>query len=106
ARHRPENPVEDLVQDVGHALRALRRDPGFAVVALVTLALGIGANALIFSVVHAVLLRPLPFPEPYGPVPSGAHFAKPAIQDAGLSAPELFDLQQATDLFSSVSGLF
>ena len=56
--------LDDLARDVRHALRTLRRTPVFTAVSLLTVALGIGANTAIFSIVSGVILRPLDYPKP------------------------------------------
>jgi predicted permease len=95
-----------LGQDLRYALRMLRRSPGFAAVAIGTLALGIGANTAIFSVVHAMLLKPLPYPNPEQLVRVTADFTKTNGVDVGLSAPELFDYRERAGVFTAMSGLY
>ncbi len=94
-----------IVQDVRYAFRTLLKSPGFAIVAVLTLALGIGANVATFSVVYGVLLRPLPFPQSEQLVRVFDDLRGPNEQDVGMSAPELWDLQDRSGVFQDVSAV-
>ena len=83
-----------LIQDLRYALRTLARSPGYALTAIATLALGIGANTAIFSVIQAVLLTPLPYPDA----------GRLVALEGNLSAPELADLRNATRSFTAMGG--
>jgi hypothetical protein len=86
--------LEQLWQDIRLALRLLRKNPGFTAVALLTLALGIGANTAIFSVVYAVLLRPLPFKDPGRLVMVWATWAKRGENHIYVSGPDFADWKE------------
>jgi predicted permease len=97
--------VASFIQDLRYALRVLLKSPGFAIVAVLTLALGIGANVATFSVVYAVLLRPLPFPHSDQLVRVFDDLRGPNEQDVGMSAPELWDLQERSGVFQEISAV-
>jgi predicted permease len=101
--------LDQFAQDVHDGVRALRRTPGFTLCAIVTLALGVGANAAIFSALDAVLLRPLPFAEPAQLVRilSDAASDRPAggPPRTGISVAELVDMQTTAQTLSHI-GMF
>ena len=80
-------------QDVRYGLRILRKSPGFTTIAVLTMALGIGATTAIFSVVDATLLHPLPYPQPEQLVTVEDDLPGVGAQDVGMSVPEWQDLQ-------------
>ena len=101
---RPLFMIETLMQDLRYALRLIRRAPGFAAVAVITIALGVGANTAIFSVVNGVLLRPLPYAEPDRLV--RVYLVNPAqdITDGHLSVPEVDDWRRRARSLASIGG--
>ena len=92
-----------LFQDVRYGLRLLWKSPGFTIVAMLSLALGVGANTAIFSIVNAVLLRSLPFSHPDRLVKIVANNRGVGAQDIGLSVPELDDLRTRAGVFDQVT---
>jgi len=98
--------VNTLLQDLRYAFRTLRNKPGFTFVAVLTLALGIGANTAIFSLINAVVLRPLPFPRPEEIVLIRDDLTGRQIEDIGLSVDELKDLQERSGVFEQVSAVW
>jgi hypothetical protein len=97
--------LEMLIQDLVYGLRTLRKRPAFATVAIIVLALGIGANTAIFSVVYSVLLRPLPFHEPDRLVMVFSHNTKQNVSYSSISADDLADFQKQNDVFDALAGV-
>src|SRR5436189_5572173 len=96
------NFVEDLVQDVRYTLRSLTKSPGFTGVFVATLALGIGANIAIFTIVHGVLLRRLDYPKPDQLVYLTAESPATRGTQNALSAPEYTEFRQMNRSFAAV----
>ena len=93
--------MENLLQDIRYGMRTLAKNPAFTVIALLTLALGIGANTAIFSVVESLLLRPLPYPQPERLVEI-ANTYLPQIPKAGLSPGDYADWKRQNLSFSEM----
>ena len=98
--------MHTIFQDLRYAARMLRNRPGFTIVAIITLSLGIGANTAIFSVVNAVVLSPLAFPHPEQIVLVRDDLTGRQIEDVGLSVDELKDFQEHSGVFDQVSAVW
>jgi hypothetical protein len=94
-----------VFQDLRYALRTAWRDRTFSLIAVITLALGIGANTALFTIVNAIVLAPLPFRSPEQLVRVTADFTRQPVRDVGLSIPELFDLR-GVDIFDDIGGVW
>src|ERR1700734_874490 len=97
--------VENLLLDIRYAFRMLLRSPGFSLIVIATMALGIGATTAIYSVIDATLLHPLPYPNPSQLVRIEANLPGVGARDVGVSIPELRDLQNS-GIFQYVSLCF
>ncbi|MBP8273077.1 MAG: ABC transporter permease [Acidobacteria bacterium] len=96
--------MDNLLKDLRYALRGLARQPGFTLLTVLTLALGIGANTAIFSVVNGVLLRPLPYPHPEQLEYITTKFPALGFEQFWMSPPEMLELEAHNQSFSSIGG--
>jgi len=94
-----------MLKDIQYAARILRRSPGFTVTAVLTLALGIGANTAIFSVVNATLLRPLPFSHPERIVAIQNQYTAVGLDSSSASVPDYIDYRKQRHLFAEVAAI-
>jgi len=98
--------METLIKDVRFAVRSFLKRPGFLVIAVATLALGIGATTAMFTVVNSVLLRPLQFPEPERIVLFYGINPRQGITESNMSMPDIVDWQKQASSFEQIAGFF
>jgi len=96
--------MSTLINDIKYAFRQLRKSPGFTIVAVLSLALGIGANTTLFSVIYNVLLRPLSFPEPQNLVQVKTHWIDDD-SEGSISGPDYVDWAAQNSVFASLTAL-
>jgi predicted permease len=94
-----------MLQDLRYAVRMLRSNPGFAAVAVLALALGIGANTSIFTVVNAVLIQPLPYPEPDNLVVLWGNVVRTKVERRGTSYPDYADWRDQNGSFQAMAAV-
>ena len=97
--------IETLIQDLRYGARTLMKNPGFTLIAVFTLALGIGANTAIFSVVNAVLLRPLQYSDPDRLVQVWQNFLQLGANQVTVSAPEFLDYKDQNRVFERMAAI-
>jgi predicted permease len=100
--------LRSLGQDLRYALRLLRRNPGFTAVAMLSLALGVGANTAVFSILNFAILRPLPLPHPEQllTIAHGATAASPGEYTANISYPEYQEIRSHNPVFSGITAFW
>jgi len=96
--------METLIKDLRYGVRSFMKRPGFLVIAVSTLALGIGATTAMFTAVNSVLLRPLQFPEPERVVLFEGVNPRQGITESNMSIPDIADWQQQTQSFEQIAG--
>ena len=97
--------VEMLLQDFKYAVRTLAKKPAYAAVTVLTLGIGIGANASIFSAVHAVLLRPLPFPNPHELVQLSSTTTARPLLPGGAASPRTLSIGTGNSTFAEMAAI-